>query len=248
MTTTVQRLYGDDSGFPSSRPIISVPDITTGLLLHYSADSLGAVGSSVSAWASTEGSLGAAADLTGGSSSKPVVVAGPNGHKAVRFDAASSQYLRSALFGTPLGLPLTQVVVMRPTATSTAAVISGHFSSSSSFIGIRRISSGYDAGAGATGELVNGSSSDTSSFHVVTARHGSNALLRVDTVESAGATGQASPTLATLPRVTIGANSAANGQFLSGDIVDVRMYARALTNADIASLHATLGAVYGLAA
>lgn len=248
MTTTVQRLYGDDSGFPASRPVIQLPDITTGLLLEYDADTLGAIGSNVTTWASSAGSLGAAADLTVSSTSKPTVVAGPNGHKAVQATAASSQYLRTALFGSPIGLPLTQTIVVRSDATSTSSLISGHFTSSSAFAGLRRNSTGYDAGAGATGELVNGSSADTTGYHVVTIRHGASALLRVDTVEAAGVTGQAAPTLANMPRVTLFANSAVNSQFFGGSITFMRAWARALTNADIASLHATLGAKYALAA
>lgn len=247
MTTTVHNLFGDDSNFADG-PVYALPDITTGLLLDYNADSLGAVGAAVSAWASSAGALGAAANLTGGSTSKPTVVAGPNGHKAVRADASSSQYLRTALFGSPVGLPLTQVLVVRSAATSTASIISGNFTSSSAFAGVRRISTGYDGGAGATGEIVNGGSADTAGFHVVTIRHGLNGLLRVDTVESQGVTGQAAPTLANLPRVTLFTNSAANAQFFGGDIARVMMFSRALTNADIASLHATLGATYGLAA
>lgn len=247
-TTGLTRFPGDDSGFPSGHPVSAIPDITTGLLLDYDADSLGAIGSSVSLWASSAGSMGAAANLTVSSSSKPVVVAGANGHKAVRFAAASSQYLRTALFGTAIGLPLTQVVVMRPSATSTASIISGNYTSSSSFIGIRRVSAGYEMGAGASSELVNGSMPDTTGFHVITGRHGPSALLRVDTVLAQGVTGQAAPALANLPRITVGANSAANDQFLSADIAKILVYARALTTLDIASLHATLGATYGIAA
>jgi len=245
--TTVHNLFGDDSNFADG-PVYALPDITTQLLLDYDADSLGAIGAQVATWASSAGALGAAANLTGGSTAKPVVVAGPNGHKAVRADSGSSQYLRTALFGSPVALPLTQVLVVRPTATSTASIISGHFSSSSAFAGVRRISTGYDAGAGGTGEIVNGSSADTSGFHIVTVRHGMNGLLRVDTVESPGVTGQASPSLANLPRVTLFTNSAANGQFFSGDVARLMMFGRALTNADIASLHATLGATYGITA
>lgn len=248
MTTTVQRLYGDDSGFPTSRPKIQIPDITTGLLLDYNADTLGAIGASVTAWASAAGSLGAAADLTVSSTSKPTVVAGPNGHKAVQATAASSQYLRTALFGSPIGLPLTQTIVVRPDSTSTGALISGNFTSSSAFAGIRRNSTGYDAGAGASGELANGSSADTTGFHVVTIRHGASALLRVDKSEAFGATGQAAPTLANLPRVTLFANSAATSTFFSGAVARMLMFNRALTDADIASLHATLGAQYAVAA
>ncbi|KTS90661.1 hypothetical protein NS183_07695 [Microbacterium testaceum] len=246
--STMSEFDGDDSGFTTDNPIYAIPDITTGLLLDYNADSLGSVGSSVTSWASSAGSLGAAANLTSGSSPRPTVVDGPNGHKAVRFVASSSQYLMTALFGTPLSLPMTQVVILRPAATSTASIVSGHYDTAANYIGIRRVSSGYDAGAGASSEIVNGSSSDTSAFHVVTARHGASGMLRVDTVKSNGATGQASASRANLPRVTIGADAAHTASFLSGDVARVLMFSRALTDADIASLHATLGATYGIAA
>ncbi|MDF2990817.1 MAG: hypothetical protein K0S37_1331 [Microbacterium sp.] len=247
--TTTADMYGDDSGFVTDNPIYADPDITSDLLLEYNADSLGNVGTSVSTWASSGGALGAVANLSGGSPSKPTVVAGPNGHKAVRFDAAASQYLRTAVFGAALGLPLTEVAVVRPTSTNTGAIISGAFIDNKSyFASLRRISTGYDAGAGASGELVNASSADTAGFHAVSVRHGANALLRVDTVESPGVTGQAQATrdLATLPRVTIGANSGANQQFFAGDISLIRIFGRAFTDEDLDSLHATLAAEYGI--
>ncbi len=239
----------EDADFLSTIPSFEFPDITTGLLLDYNADSLGAIGSDVTSWNSAGGSLGSAANLTVVSTSRPNVVAGPGGHKAVQAVGASSEYLRTALFGSPVTLPLTQAVVMRKDVLSgTQSILSGDYSSSvAKFIGMDVTATAWRAGAGATGEISSTQSgTDTAKFHVIIVRHGASARLSVDGHTLGGVTGQASPTLANMPRVGLFTNSAATGAFASASIARVLMFSRSLTDVDIASLDATLRTQYGI--
>lgn len=240
--TSVYNFDFDDSGFPPAQMGWAEPDITSDLLLEWNADNLGAIGSNVTGLASSAGSLGSAADLSLVSTSKPTVVAGPNGHKAIRSDKALSQWMRTALFASALTLPMTQCFVLKRRDTGTQSIVSGWFDTASRFIGMNWQTAGYGAGAGASGEVINSyANADVDNYHLHVIRHGEHAMYSLDGVEATGVTGATAPAAAVVPRFTLfGSSAATPTQLASIDFSFGRIYGRALTDEDIRSLVATL--------
>lgn len=118
MSTEVQKIPGVFN-LPSNWPKVQFPRIDEGIILDWSADDL-ALGN-LSSW--TDRKSGKALKLAP-SFDAPVVEAGPNGHKAVKFDARTKLIADVTNF-IPQNTSIAVVYNVDPTCSTAARLLSG---------------------------------------------------------------------------------------------------------------------------
>lgn len=235
--------------------VATIGDITTALRLRYVFDGLGLADGAAIAQVNAAGdsSLTYALKAHATTTKQPTVaLSALNSHDAARFTRANAQYLRTDLFSTGdiITQPATIVAVMKRAVTTAAGQVAGGRVDGSSVSRSMVISSESTSNE-ATISAFNGgsafgvSAAPDTNWHIVSAIYdGANSRMHLDgsvatgtiTADSAGA----------LPALTLGANHSASGVYYDGWLAEVRVYARALTTTDIATLRANLQARYGL--
>lgn len=228
--------------------------------LRWTADALsGADGTSVSNW--TDAIRGKVATQNSAGNCPTLYSNVFNGHGALRFTNASSQYLTVAAADSPLSAAadFTLAMVFK---TTTPGLTSGLFYQNTGLLGCEQPFAVADwalalngsqlgAGLGAGGSdcssdvsLYGGSVTDGRTHIAMYVRSGPTVRLYVDGVIVAAQT-----PLCTAARGTydfqIGAMTTTSG-FFSGDIAEIQIYNRALNLPELATVNGNLAATYGL--
>lgn len=237
---------------PLPQPVPALPDISTGLLQRWTFDGLGlADGDPVASVPSAGGSRGVPlADPHGTVTRRPTITLGAQaGHDALTFVGGSQQYLRtSPLYAAEARTqqPATKVVVFRRSATAAGTLMSGGVDSVGKGMSVEVTSTGLARSTAVDGgaALTSSAPYDTGWHVLVAVFDGANSRIHVDGTVNTG-TIVAAPN-GIDPRDTIGTNVAATASFFSGQVLEVRIYGRALNPADAEALIASLRSSYSL--
>ena len=242
------------AGAVTAAPAITVSaggDFTTGLKLHWTFDDLGlAEGAAITNVPALVGGYALTPHAT--VSKQPTIhLNAANGHAAARFVRANAQYLRTALFAAQdiIGQPATQYTVFKRTSTAAAGfVITG---------GVSGVGQHMSISAESATNLVNISAQNGGSAFTSPASPDINWHAVGGVFDGAWSrlNGDGSITTGTVtkdpnggrPRVTLGSNAAATATNLDGEILEVRVYNRALTTQDVAALRSYAQARYAIA-
>ncbi|MGV5046908.1 GDSL-type esterase/lipase family protein [Rhodococcus pyridinivorans] len=237
---------------PSTSP--SAPDITSDLLTQFTFDLGVADGASVASVTPVAGTRGhALADNTTVAKQPTFKANAANGHGALKFTRANSQYLRYApSAGIALNtMPATVVMVGRRGIADAASgmFVQGGVDGSDSVTKALTIEAEASTfafrGGSPTGGNVSGGTADTGWHVVVFVADGANSRLHIDGNVFTGTINNTDGRSA-LGRMTVGANIAATANYLEGEILEIREYDRALTSEQVAYLRTQLQARYGL--
>lgn len=255
MPATIFRAQGNLSA-PGTAPKLA--DTATGLLALYRFDTLDALadGAEVTAvpnQASGAASLGSAADLNvvhATATKRPTLKrALANGHHALHFTRANAQYIRTAVLPSAVPQPATLVAVFKREVTTGA----GHLSSGGVVSSVSKALT-FDLESTTNTLRMNTVPLGTSAQlgTVDTALHvgalvfnGASSRLHLDG-DQVAAPGISPSADACLPQITLGANQSTSGQYMDGDVVEWRLYGRALSALDVAALRADLVSRYSL--
>lgn len=240
-----------------SAPVGSIPpdpDFTTGLRWKLTADSLAlANGASVPSWPASGGSNpitvnGSTTDVTRQPTYKTGAV---NGHASVVFNASALQYLRAGTMpGGAIAMPATMYAVAKILDSGT--VLTGF---GTPYLSIRGATYGrISAGAGnSTTELNSAGTVDApgpfidGGFHVaVVVYNGANSAIYIDGREPVTGNLGVPDTNARLTGLGVGVGPGGNTQYLTGEVAEGGVLARALTANDVAGLILSLKTKYAL--
>lgn len=237
---------------PLPTPAPPLPDITTAMLQRWTFDGLGlADGTPVASVPSAGGSRNVAlADPHATVTRRPTItIDAQHGHDALTFDGAQQQYLRTVpLYPTEQRTqqPATKVVVFRRSATTGGLLMSGGVDGVGKGMSVEVTStslarmSAVDGGA----SIASSAPYDTGWHVLVAVFDGANSRIHIDGTVNTGTVTAAPNGLD--PRDTIGTNVAATASFFSGQVLEVRIYGRALNPTDAEALIASLSQHYGL--
>lgn len=244
------------SGAVTAAPAITVgngADYTSGLKFRWIFDGLGlADGAPITSVSTTVDSATSAVLTPHATTSKQPTIhlAAQGGHDAAKFTRANAQYLRTALFSAPdiVGQPATIVAVMKRATTAAAGIpVTGGVSTTGQHMSISAESTTAQVGISAQGggSAINSTVAPDTGWHIVGGVFdGASSRVRVDgTVGTGTVTNTAD---GVLPRITLGSNAAATANYLDGEILEVRVYTRALTTQDMDALRTFLKARYSI--
>ncbi|NKT31580.1 hypothetical protein GS810_01570 [Rhodococcus hoagii] len=238
---------------PSVDP--AVPDITSGLQFRWIFDGLGlADGARVTSVPAASGSaINAPLDNVHATTTRQPTVhlAAQGGHDALRFSRADQQYIRTALFAEldKVAQPATIVTVAKRATTAAAGtlVTGGVVSSQGQHmtVGAESTTSEATFSAQGGGSTFSHPAAPDTNWHVVAGIYdGSTSRGYVDGVAANGTV--TNDVNGILPRVTLGSNAAATSAYLDGELLEVRVYKRALSDAEYQYLRTQLATRYAL--
>ena len=227
--------------FTDTTNLLSIADISQGMIADWDADSLGS--GTVSSWASSvSGGQVLASPISG--STAPTVGNGPNGHKAVTFNGSQSIAGSSPLL--PNGMPGTIIVVAKNDLPDNTARLASSSVDDAGYFYTRFRRSGLQATSALTG-------GQTSAYTTTKAGAGqwvvgvfrfSNTGVKVDS--SLGDKASASGTVPNFSGYPILGMSNAGSETLTGAIARVMVYDRELSDSSVASAMDALRDTYGL--
>lgn len=231
----------------------NAPDITTGLRHRWIFDDIGVVGGGVIATVpAAVGSVSSAAIGNGTTGKQPILLANAaGGHAAASFDRAQGHHLRSAMFANAdiIKQPATLVAVhRRKVATAAGYVVTGGVVGTAQHMSLNADSPNFQVTATAAngGATLNSVGTPDTAWHVeVGVFDGTNSRLHVDARPPVTGT-IVNDVDGVLPRITVGANPAATASYLDGDVLEVRVYDRALTVEQVDYLRVELTSRYEL--
>lgn len=215
------------------------------LLWQFKASALTqAADTRVTSWASSGGSM--PITLNQASTVAPIIRDISRG-RTVRFASQDSARIGTSNFAAPVGVPLTMYAVVQRLATGTGLGTiwsggSGGYLSATYGDGTGSI----NAGAGTSAyELAGPVTPEAVPCLVAVVYNGSNSSITVNDVTVKGALGNANPDAAKLPRLTVGANSGWNSNFLNAYVYEIGAFANVYSEGDLRSLYQAKATEYG---
>lgn len=238
--------------FTNPANLIRIPDLNTGLLVDYDADTItGNTGTEVTSWEPAAGSLALPLDALppNGNATYPTLVDGTaGGHKAVKFDGQHNLRGNSGVEILASGAPATVLLVVKDNDTTAVGRYLAGFNTATDFRNVRISSGKFTAGAGTS---TSGTSSaqlaedmPVGQWGVYVVRWGDG---RVKIDSSTGGTADVPGTPGPLTGLSLGATYTATAYELArAEIARLQIFNRALEDHDVAALLSLMRSRYGL--
>lgn len=222
------------------------PSGLSGLLARYDASAITGLANNdpVSSWPPVAGTETAALAQTG--TNRPTYLTGRiNGRPAVSLNAANSQSMDTGAWAASHPVPITIAVVARFDLNG-ANPMNWWSGRSGVYVYAGSTPTVVQVGAGAAGEINSREPADLAWHVAVIVYNGASSTIHWDSrsFTTRGTTGTG--VNAALPGLRLGTNSGASGNFLTGEIADLSVIGRALTQTEISGVVAYLADRYAL--